>query len=469
MIRILNQYASPKSILLMILEGLLIAASVMLSIRLRFWSHPSISWHYITLPVFVWQTTVIVVIFQICFYYNNLYDLSAKDRRPEQFIRLAQALGAACMLLGLVYLAIPPLLIGRGVLTIILVLVAALTTLNRIAIDRAWPVASPTQNVLILGAGEPALHVARELARREDLNLRLVGFLQAAAVTGTQQRSVLGCPILGCAADVETVCTKLQISRIIVALAESRGVLPTRALAKLKVHGVWVEDAQSAMASLTGRVWLENAQPSWFVFSDGFSRSRLTVVLKRASDLCAGFVGLITTAPLMLLIAIAVRLDSKGPAIYRQTRVGFRGECFELLKFRSMRMDAEVANGAQWAEKDDPRITRVGRFLRNFRLDELPQFLNVIHGQMSFVGPRPERPVFVEKLREEIPYYDERHSVRPGLTGWAQVQYSYGASVKDAIRKLEYDLFYLKHMSFLFDCVIIAQTVRIVLFGKGAR
>jgi exopolysaccharide biosynthesis polyprenyl glycosylphosphotransferase len=206
------------------------------------------------------------------------------------------------------------------------------------------------------------------------------------------------------------------------------------------------------------------------VFSDdGFRRSTVTAVIKRALDLACGLVGLLLSGPAMALIAIAIRLDSKGPAIFRQIRVGLRGKPFELLKFRSMRVDAEVANGAQWAQEKDPRVTRLGGFLRRYRLDELPQFLNVIRGEMSFVGPRPERPVFVEQLRQKISYYDERHSVRPGLTGWAQVQYRYGASVEDTARKLEYDLFYLKNMSILFDCAIILKTIRIVLTGFGGR
>jgi exopolysaccharide biosynthesis polyprenyl glycosylphosphotransferase len=205
------------------------------------------------------------------------------------------------------------------------------------------------------------------------------------------------------------------------------------------------------------------------VFSDGFQRSTLTSIIKRALDLACSIVGLVLSSPAMLLIGIAIRLDSKGPAIYRQTRVGLRGRPFEVLKFRSMRTDAEAENGAQWAQDEDPRVTRVGRFLRRYRLDELPQFVNVIRGEMSFVGPRPERPVFVEQLRQKISYYDERHSVRPGLTGWAQVSYHYGASFEDTARKLEYDLFYLKNMSVLFDCAIILKTIRIVLTGFGGR
>jgi exopolysaccharide biosynthesis polyprenyl glycosylphosphotransferase len=193
------------------------------------------------------------------------------------------------------------------------------------------------------------------------------------------------------------------------------------------------------------------------------------LVLKRTFDLAFGLLGLMLSSPIMLLVAIAVRLDSKGPVLFAQTRVGWRGNCFDVLKFRSMRVDAEAATGAQWARENDDRATRVGRFLRKFRLDELPQFINVIRGDMSFVGPRPERPVFVDQLRDLIPYYDERHSVRPGLTGWAQVQYPYGASVEDACRKLEYDLFYLKDMSVVFDVVIILKTIRIVFTGSGAR
>lgn len=195
----------------------------------------------------------------------------------------------------------------------------------------------------------------------------------------------------------------------------------------------------------------------------------MTLIFKRVVDLTSGIVGLVIAAPIMLLVTIAVLMDSKGPVIYRQTRVGLRGKCFQLMKFRSMRVDAEEGTGAQWATANDPRVTRVGRFLRKYRLDELPQLINVVRGEMSLVGPRPERPEFVGKLREQISYYDERHSVRPGLTGWAQVQYEYGSSVEDASRKLEYDLFYLKNMSMLFDCAIILDTVRIVGTGHGGR
>jgi sugar transferase (PEP-CTERM system associated) len=265
------------------------------------------------------------------------------------------------------------------------------------------------------------------------------------------------------------IAEQYEISRVIVALEDRRNTLPIPDLLRLKVQGILVEDAHSVISALTGRVWLETVKPSWFIFSDGFRRSSLMLIFKRALDLACAIVGLTLSLPIMLLVAIIVRLDSKGPVIYRQRRVGLRGRYFGVLKFRSMRTDAENGTGAQWAATDDPRVTRVGRWLRKYRLDELPQFINVIRGEMSFVGPRPERPEFVDELRKQIPYYDERHSVRPGITGWAQVQYHYGSSVEDAIRKLEYDLFYLKNMSPLFDCVIILDTIGIVLTGHGGQ
>jgi sugar transferase (PEP-CTERM system associated) len=314
-----------------------------------------------------------------------------------------------------------------------------------------------------------ALNVARELTARDDLNVSLVGFIEAKAGDAGPGKTLFGHQVIGAADDLERLAPEYRIARIIVAMEDRRGRMPVRELVRLRVQGVRVEDVHTTMSSLTGRVWLERIHPSWFVFSEGFRRSRLNLAVKRALDLSLGILGLVISLPIMALVALAVKLDSKGPAIFRQQRVGLGGRTFKVLKFRSMRVDAEQINGAQWAAEDDPRATRVGRHIRKFRLDELPQFLNVIRGEMSFVGPRPERPVFVDQLRKDISYYDERHSVRPGITGWAQVQYPYGSTVKDAYRKLEYDLFYLKNMSIFFDCVVVLKTIRIVLTGRGGR
>ena len=276
-------------------------------------------------------------------------------------------------------------------------------------------------------------------------------------------------PVFGPEDGLQSIVEQHQAARIIVALEDRRNVLPTQELVRLRVQGIRVEDAHSTISALTGRVWLETVKPSWFVFTDGFHRSTVTQIIKRSIDLASGIVGLALTFPIMLLMAMAIRLDSPGPVIFRQRRVGLKGQCFELLKFRSMRVDAEEGTGARWATDNDPRATPVGRFLRKYRLDELPQFINVIRGEMSLAGPRPERPEFVEELRKHISYYDERHSVRPGVTGWAQVQYRYGSNVQDAIRKMEYDLFYLKNMSIFLDCAIILDTFRIVTTGAGSK
>jgi sugar transferase (PEP-CTERM system associated) len=467
MIRVFSQYVSSKSIVLMFLEGGLLVLALLCGIWIRFWGNGTAFEDYVGLPNFALQAMAFVGILQTCFYYCDLYDLSIRRRR-EQIISLVQSLGAASLLLGLLYFIFPSLLIGRGVFFISVALVSGFVILSRTLLDQVWQVAAPKENILILGTGPLAMTVARELNQRDDLNAMLAGFAQVAGAA-PQVTEVGGLPVLGLSSQIREIAERNDISRIVVALEDRRNALPVHDLVRLRVSGIRVEDANSTVSALTGRIWLEMVQPSWFVFSEGFQRSTLTSVIKRAVDLACGLLGLMLSLPAMLLIALLIRLDSKGPVIFRQTRVGLRGKPFELLKFRSMGMNAEAENGAQWAKEEDPRVTRVGRYLRRYRLDELPQFLNVIRGEMSFVGPRPERPVFVEQLRQAISYYDERHSVRPGLTGWAQVSYRYGASFEDTARKLEYDLFYLKNMSLPFDCAIILKTIRIVMTGFGGR
>jgi sugar transferase (PEP-CTERM system associated) len=468
MIRIFNQYVSVKSLLHMVVEGLIILLSLVGAAQLRFWNNPTEFALYVAFPDFAVQSIIVVVVCLICFYCNELYDLSTSLGRFERVLRIEQSLGVAILLLGVLYFLFPSLLLGRGVFLIGMVLVAALITSSRNILDKAWQFTAPLQRVVILGTGQTAVEIARELSRREDLSLKLEGFV-GGMPGGPEQEEIFGHRVLGPTSDMEGIAKRHSISRIIVALEDQRGALPTRELVTLRVQGIRVEDASTALAALTGRVSLRTVKPSWFVFSEGFHRSRGSALLKRILDLIGGVVGLVVSTPIMILLAIAIKLDSKGPIIYRQTRVGRMGRKFEVLKFRSMRTDAERENGAQWATENDPRITSLGRILRRYRLDELPQFVNVISGDMSFVGPRPERPVFVEELKKRIPYYDERHSVRPGLTGWAQTQYCYGASVEDAFIKLEYDLFYLKNLSITFDLAIVFQTIRIVLGGRGGR
>jgi sugar transferase (PEP-CTERM system associated) len=466
MIRIFSQYVSPKSVLLIGLETVLIALSLLIGARLRFFNQAGEFTNYVRWPEFILQILVVVVVLQICFYYSDLYNLAVLRRHPQLVIGMTESLGAACLLLGLMYYIFPGLLLAHGIFFIGVGLVALSTFANRLALDRAWKFASPKERILLFGAGDLAVTVAREFSRRDDLNIELAGFVEPSDSQGGKE--LFGRPILGSADQLDALVAAHRITRIVVALEDFRGVLPVRALVRLRVQGIRVEDAHSTISALNGRVWLSTVKPSWFVFSDGFRRSRMTMLVKRVGDIAFSLIGIVVSLPIMLLVALAVWLESEGPVVFRQTRVGLRGATFELLKFRSMRADAEQGTGAQWAKVDDPRATWLGKYLRKFRLDELPQFVNIISGEMSFVGPRPERPVFVDQLRQKISYYDERHSVRPGLTGWAQVQYPYGASEEDAARKLEYDLFYLKNMSIFFDCAIILQTIRRVCKGHGA-
>jgi sugar transferase (PEP-CTERM system associated) len=258
------------------------------------------------------------------------------------------------------------------------------------------------------------------------------------------------------------------VDRIIVALDERRGKFPLEQLLYCRLKGIRVDDGVAFTEQMAGKLSVENLHPSFLIFSDGFKRSAILKKLKRGLDILGSVLGLTVSIPVSLIVSIAIKLDSMGPILYRQERVGKDGEIFLLLKFRSMYTDAEE-NGPVWARVDDERITRVGRIIRKLRLDEIPQMLNVLKGDMSFVGPRPERPFFVDTLLNEIPFYSERHVIKPGITGWAQIRYRYGASKEDALQKLKYDLYYIKHMSTILDLIIILETIKIVLVGKGAR
>lgn len=274
--------------------------------------------------------------------------------------------------------------------------------------------------------------------------------------------------IIGDYTQISSIVEAGSVDRIIVALDERRGQFPLEQLLFCRLKGIRVEDGVAFTEQFAGKLSVENLHPSSLIFSDGFKRSAIFKQMKRGIDILASAVILALFSPAILMIALAIKLDSKGPILYRQERVGEDGKIFRLVKFRSMRVDAEE-NGPVWTKVDDQRITRVGRVIRKLRFDEIPQMINVFEGDMSFVGPRPERPFFVGQLEREIPYYSQRLVIKPGVTGWAQICYPYGASREDALEKLKYDLFYIKHMSMFFDLNIIFETVKIVLLGKGAR
>jgi sugar transferase (PEP-CTERM system associated) len=274
--------------------------------------------------------------------------------------------------------------------------------------------------------------------------------------------------VIGDYSQIHSICQTGDVDRIIVALDERRGKFPLEQLLFCRLKGIPVDDGVAFTEQLAGKLSVESLHPSFLIFSDGFKRSAIFKRLKRGVDIIGSLLSLTLLAPMMLIISLAIRLDSKGPVLYRQERVGEDDKIFNLLKFRSMNIDAEE-NGPVWAEVDDQRVTRVGRVIRKLRLDEIPQMFNVLKGEMSFVGPRPERPFFVDQLKNQIPFYSERHVIKPGITGWAQISYHYGASKEDALEKLKYDLYYVKHMSPVLDLMIVFNTVKIVLLGRGAR
>jgi sugar transferase (PEP-CTERM system associated) len=445
---------------LIVCETLVIVAAVYLAalIRLKEWDIVD------QLP----KALLIAAVTQLCLYFADLYDLRVISDRRELFLQATQALGATSLILAFVYYWAPDLIIGRGVFTIAAVLVVTLVFGWRIAFEWTTRRVGPVERLLLVGTSEGALRLARELYdRRRDLGVEIVGFIDP-------DPSRLGAPVInpgviGTVEDIPAIVRARAVDQVVVSLADARGKLPMDKLLEMKIDGVRFAHLATIYEKYTGKIAVENLRPSWLIFSDGFRKGRVQDLAKRTLDIASAAFGLLLALPIMLLVAIAVRLSSRGPALYHQERVGQYGRVFVLHKFRSMRVDAEKDTGAVWATNNDDRVTRVGGFLRRTRLDELPQLWNVLRGDMSLVGPRPERPQFVSSLTRQIPYYGQRHSVRPGVTGWAQVRYAYGASVEDALEKLQHDLFYIKNRTLALDLFIVAKTVKTVLMRKGGQ
>ncbi|MBJ6727081.1 TIGR03013 family PEP-CTERM/XrtA system glycosyltransferase [Geomonas sp. Red875] len=318
--------------------------------------------------------------------------------------------------------------------------------------------------ILILGAGAEASSFGK-LVDKTGGSFVLAGYLRC----GNEPDRVPAERILTSTEGLQVVALAEKCDKIVVSLSERRGMLPLREIMACKVRGVDVVDAPTFYEQVTGKLLLERITPSWFIFSDGFRVSPRRRVTKRLLDVASSVLGLVLTVPLLPFVALAIKMDSPGPAFFRQKRVGQGEKLFTLYKFRTMRADAESSTGAVWAKENDPRVTRLGRVLRKCRIDELPQLYNVLRGEMSMVGPRPERQEFVEKLKEIIPYYSERHVVKPGVTGWAQVRYPYGASAGDTVEKLRYDLYYVKNLSMVLDLAIMIETMGVVVLGRGSR
>ena len=457
---------SPRTIWLILADAVIIYGGIVLAMYLRlgfsgsdYQLNERNGWLKIALATMVCLLVL---------YLYDLYDFIVMTNRRELMLRMVQALGIAWVLLALLFYFAPPLMIGRGVSVVSVPIVLVALSLWRGMIHLLTGHPEIGEKILVVGTGRAAQDTARAVWERRDAGFRIIGF---ATENGNKPPpEIAESKILGSAKNLREIIEREKIDRVVMAVRERRGAFPTETLLKMSLAGdVSIEECTSFFERVTGQVHLDMLRPSWLIFAGRRKDTRLKTAFREFVHRMLALIGFVATLPIAAVTAVLIKLDSKGSVFYRQKRVGKNGRVFEVIKFRSMRTDAEKDGKPVWAVADDERVTRVGRIIRQIRVDEIPQFWNILKGEMSFVGPRPERPHFVEQLAREVPFYEHRHLVAPGLTGWAQVKYPYGASVEDARQKLQYDLYYIKNQSLALDFVIVFETVKIVLFGRGGR
>lgn len=465
MIRILGRYVSPRRVVFVIGEGLLIYSAV----ALASYALQEEEIGFIGLLELTWLRVLLVaLVTQVSLYFNDLYEFKTTDNMIDLATRLVQSIGVTSVILAVLYFLWPDAMIGRwiffvSILFLVLFLVSWRLLYTYIVQKRLF-----AERAVLIGDGDLARDILKVIRNKRDVSYDIRFAVGLEQKEGTSSE-IEGIPVRYGFDNLAHLAESEQVSNIIVALDQRRGVMPFDELLACKVRGMHVIDGESFYEGVTGKLLVEKINPSWFIFSDGFRKSKASRFTKRLVGLILSLVMFVAAFPLMVLTALAIKLDSKGPVLFSQERVGEEGKVFNIYKFRSMRTDAEQETGPVWAADSDPRITKVGRIIRRLRIDELPQLWNVLKGDMSFVGPRPERPFFVERLLKTIPYYKERFVVKPGVTGWAQVKYTYAASEEDALEKLRYDLYYVKNMSLAMDLIVVFLTVKIVLLSRGAR
>ena len=463
MIRLFNRYWALPAAVSLAVEAALLFAAVPLSTQLRLGLGPGTPPPSSTV---VQEAVAFTLIGLLCLYANSLYDFGERLSSRELTVRLLRTFSIQAIASWALYFVFPDVQMGRGVFALALLFGMAFVLAWRVLLRWILRAEGFSERVLIIGSDQKAIDIARETLARKHLGYRVVGFLDDDPTL--QGVSLINPRVIGTTAHACDLALQHGATRVVVAAMDYRGRLSMDSLLQCKTRGVRVQEGSSYYEQLTGKIMIEGLRKSWLVFSDGFMVSRGTLFAKRLLDVLVATAGILVTWPLMLLVALAVKLDSPGPVFFRQERVGRNGREFTLWKFRSMGTDAE-ASGAQWAVQGDPRVTRVGRFIRKTRLDELPQFWNVLVGDMSLVGPRPERRMFVDQLQEQCPWYEQRLVVRPGLTGWAQVKAPYASTFEESIEKLKYDLYYIKNLSLFLDISILFSTARIVFLGRSAR
>lgn len=464
MLKILNKYYAPAKLLFVFGEAACIVCSILLAMFVRFGA----DFDPAAMDIQVWARILLMAsICQLSLYYNDLYDLRMTDTYMELGLRLIQAIGISSILLAAIYYAFPSTMLGRGVFLISIIFLVILVSSWRYLYSWTLKRKVFSENVMIIGSGKLAQNIVHEIISNKDSGYRIVAVLDN--TNGDPGPPIEGQSIFSGFDKIYDRAVALSVRKLIVALDEKRGAFPVNEVLRCKMAGVQVLDGVSFYEGLAGKILVEALRPSWLIFSEGFKKSRLSRTTKRLTGIIVSLLGMIVTLPLSLVTALWIKLGSPGPIFYSQTRCGEGGKPFNLYKFRSMNCDAEEESGVAWAEEDDPRITKPGRIIRKLRIDEIPQMWNVLKGDMSFVGPRPERPEFIDELKKIIPFYEQRMGVKPGITGWAQVCYPYTASIEDGGEKLQYDLFYVKNMNLLFDLAIMFQTIKIILWGRGAR
>ncbi|MEN8210821.1 MAG: TIGR03013 family XrtA/PEP-CTERM system glycosyltransferase [Thermodesulfobacteriota bacterium] len=464
MLRLLKQYFPIRNIIFYVVEGSIIFGTVLVSSVLLTFSNS-----YLFDALLVLRIALITLICQICLYYNDLYDFKISSTITEISIRLLQALGITSIALAVIYFLFPMVIIDQKVFILSLLLLMIFIIGWRLIYIQVLSRGLFNERIIILGSSSLAKEILKAVTTTIDC-----GYSVSIMVTDAEDESLdIEIPdTVVVRKEKKHLCrTALEtsVNKVVVALKEKRGTFPAVELLNCRTAGIEVIEGSSFFEMLTGKVLVEKINPSWLIFSDGFRKSRIENFFKRIEDIVISSLMLFLLSPLLIFTAVLIKLESKGSVFFSQDRVGLYEQEYMMHKFRSMKEDAEKLTGPVWAETNDPRITKVGRFIRKFRIDELPQLWNVFTGKMSMVGPRPERKHFTDELKQKIPFYSERFNVKPGLTGWAQVSYDYGATLEDAVEKLNYELFYIKNLSLAMDIVIILRTIKTVLFGRGAR
>ena len=460
-----NRFFSLRSAVCFIIEGGIIIFSVVASFLLLYGRAGT---HVVSMGDVVARALVITFFCQTCMYLLDLYNFRLSQTWGEMLFALAIAIGFVCIGIGLLSYAIPKFGVAGKMYYLSILIASVCLLLWRILFEIYIARYASHENILIVGTGEVARQVGEEVKRRKRLGFHLVGFINAlpekSSADGGQAGEILGDP-----SQMDRIIERHDVDKVVVAITERRGEYPVKEMLALRVSGLQVVEWPGFFEKLSGRIPIDNLAPSFFIFNEGFRKSRFLLSIRRIVSVIVAGVLLVLLLPVFLVVAAIIKLDSPGPVLYSQIRVGENNCPIRIYKFRSMCKDAEKNGDAVWAVENDPRITRVGGFLRKTRIDEFPQLFNVLIGELDFVGPRPERPEFVEKLQSLIPYYALRHTVKPGITGWAQVMFHYGSTIDESKEKLQYDLFYIKNMSVKLDLLILFHTVKIVLLGRGAR